>query len=209
VSEKTTSDSPEGERLLHHEYDGIREYDNPMPRWWVWIFWATFWFSLAYLFHYWAGNGVSVADSYAGEMAVVREREAKAALAESVSEASLSTVMADTASLQAGGAVFQARCASCHLEKGQGLIGPNLTDDAWIHGHGSLLDIYATVNAGVLDKGMPAWGRQLSPLELRTVVAFVGSLRGTHVPGKEPQGSTAGGSATGGSTASGDAAPAQ
>jgi cytochrome c oxidase cbb3-type subunit III len=101
-------------------------------------------------------------------------------------------VMADGTSLEAGKAVFQARCASCHAEKGQGLIGPNLTDDAWIHGQGTLLDIYGTVNAGVLDKGMPAWGRQLSPLELRTVVAFVGSLRGTHVPGKEPQGAQGG-----------------
>lgn len=194
MKDNTSTQSPDDDRLLHHEYDGIQEYDNPMPRWWVWIFWATFWFSLAYLFHYWLGNGVSVADAYSAEIAVVREREAKAALAENVSEASLSTVMADGSSLEAGKAVFQARCASCHLEKGQGLIGPNLTDDAWIHGHGSLLDIYGTVNAGVLDKGMPAWGRQLSPLELRTVVAFVGSLRGTHVPGKEPQGSSEPGS---------------
>jgi len=175
-------------RVLGHSYDGIDEYDSPMPRWWVWSFWATFWFSFAYLFHYWLGNGESVADTYAAEMAVVRERDAKAALAEEVSESSLGKVMADQASLATGAAVFQARCASCHLDRGQGLIGPNLTDDAWIHGKGALVDIYATVNAGVLDKGMPAWGRQLSPSELRTVVAFVGTLRGTNLPGKAAEG---------------------
>lgn len=174
--------------LLHHEYDGIQEYDSPMPRWWVWIFWGTFWFSLAYLFYYWIGNGSSVEAAYLGEMAVVREREAKLALAEQVSEASLQTVMADSASLEAGGAVFQKSCASCHLERAQGLIGPNLTDAAWIHGTGTLLDIYGVVSGGVLEKGMPAWGRQLSQSELRTVVAFVGSVRGTNVAGKAPEG---------------------
>ena len=124
----------------------------------------------------------------AAGMTVVREREAKAALAEEVSGSSRGKVMADQASLAAGAAVFGARCASCHQERAQGLIGPNLTDDAWIHGKGTLVDIYGTVNAGVLDKGMPAWGRQLSPSELRTVVAFVGTLRGTHVPGKAAEG---------------------
>jgi len=184
---------PPGEgQLLDHAYDGIQEYDSPMPRWWVWIFWATFWFSLAYLFHYWVGNGVSVADAYSAEMAIVREKEAKRALAEQVSEATLGTVMADQASLTAGDAVFQTRCASCHREKGQGLIGPNLTDDSWIHGKGTLVDIYEVVNTGVLEKGMPAWGRQLSPSELRTVVAFVGSLRGTNVPGKPAEGTAVG-----------------
>src|SRR5262245_26011552 len=102
-----------------------------MPRWWVWTFWATFWFSFAYLFHYWLGNGPSVADTYAAEVAEVRKREARVALAEQVSEESLTKLLADDSSLKAGAAVFQARCASCHLERAQGLIGPNLTDSAW------------------------------------------------------------------------------
>jgi len=186
VNDESSKESGQG-RLLAHSYDGIEEYDSPMPRWWVWTFWATFWFSLAYLFHYWAGNGESVLDSYTAEVAVVREREAKLALAEQVSEESLGKLVVDGTSLQAGAAVFQARCASCHLERAQGSIGPNLTDDSWIHGS-RLVDIYETVNGGVLAKGMPAWGRQLSPSELRTVVAFVGSVRGTNVPGKAPEG---------------------
>jgi len=187
VTEETSRSGDETPLLLH-TYDGIQEYDNPMPRWWIWSFWASFWFSLAYLFHFWLGNGESVADSYAAEVAVVAEREAKAAMAEQVSESSLGKVMADAASRQAGSEIFQVRCASCHLGQGQGLIGPNLTDDSWIHGKGTLLDIHHTVTTGVLDKGMPAWGRQLTPAELLRVVAFVGSLRGTHVAGKAPEG---------------------
>jgi len=174
------------DRLLDHAYDGIQEYDNPMPRWWVWIFWGSFWFSCAYVFHYWFGNGVSVADDYAAEMEVVAAKEAKAALASDVSEESLAKVMASAT--EQGQAVFQARCVACHLEKGQGSIGPNLTDAHWIHGKGQLMDIYAVVNEGVAAKGMPAWGRQLSPAELRQVVAYVGTLRGTNVPGKPPEG---------------------
>lgn len=175
-------------QLTGHEYDGIVEYDNPMPRWWVWSFWASFWFSLAYLFHYWVGNGTSVADDYQAEAAAVAAVEAERALGEDVSEDSLGRLLADGSSIAAGKAVFSTRCAACHLEQGQGSIGPNLTDANWIHGRGTLLDIHHVVSEGVLQKGMPAWSRQLTPAELRQVVAFVGTLRGTQVPGKAPEG---------------------
>ena len=174
--------------LLEHRYDDIQEYDNPMPSWWVWGFWATFWFSCAYLFHYWAGNGVSVEDDYAAEMAVVKAEAAKRAMGQSVSEESLAQVVADAGSVKKGAEVFGARCLPCHGDQGQGLIGPNLTDSSWIHGGGALLDIYGVVSDGVLEKGMPAWNRQLTPSELRQVVAFVGTLRGTNVAGKSAEG---------------------
>lgn len=182
------STDPVEDRILDHSYDGIQEYDNPMPRWWVWLFWGSFWFSLAYLFHYWLGNGVSVADSYAAELKVAQEKAAAEALEVEVSEQSLGQLVADSTSVQAGEVVFVARCVACHLEKGQGSIGPNLTDDFWIHGTGRLMDIYEIVSEGVAAKGMPAWNRQLSPQELRQVVAFVGTLRGSHVAGKAPEG---------------------
>jgi cytochrome c oxidase cbb3-type subunit III len=174
--------------LLDHAYDGIQEFDNPMPRWWVWSFWATFVFSLGYLFHYWVGNGVSVADDYAGEMDVVNAARAKEAMAQQVSEATLLQVMSDSTSISAGSQVFSGKCVACHLDKGQGSIGPNLTDKHWIHGKGELMDIFNTVSEGVAAKGMPAWSRQLTPAELRQVVAYVGTLRGTNVPGKAPEG---------------------
>lgn len=180
--------NPEEDRLLEHQYDGIQEYDNPMPRWWVWMFWGTFWFSLAYLFHYWVGNGVSVAESYEEEVQSVNAERAEEALKQTVSEESLTQLMADSATVDAGAAVFQSKCVACHLDKGQGQIGPNLTDSHWILGKGTMMDIYNVVSEGSLVKGMPAWNRQLKPEELRAVVAFVGSIRGTNVEGKAPEG---------------------
>ena len=190
MSEKQVGSVKEGheDHLLDHAYDGIQEYDNPMPRWWVWIFWGTFLYSLGYIFHYWVGNGQSVADNYEAEMDIVRAARAKEAMAQSVSEDVLQQVMSDASSVSAGADVFSQKCVTCHLEKGQGSIGPNLTDEYWIHGQGGLMDIFNTVSEGVPAKGMPAWSRQLSPVELRQVVAFVGTLRGTKVDGKPPEG---------------------
>lgn len=192
------------DELLEHEYDGIREYDNPMPKWWVWMFWGSFWFALFYFFHFHVGaKGTSVAQAYVDELKEAREAEAKMAMGDAVSEEGLAKLMANKPMMGDTQAVFKARCEQCHADKGQGLIGPNLTDDSWIHGKGTLMDIYKTVDEGVPAKGMPAWGRQLTPIELRKVVAYVGSLRGTNVPGKPPEGekvdmaaSVAGGAAT-------------
>jgi cytochrome c oxidase cbb3-type subunit III len=177
------------EQLLDHEYDGIREYDNPLPRWWVWIFAGSFWFSLAYFLHYHVfPHGQSVAAAYEADVREARELEAKASLAQPVTEESLGKLMADAALMSDAKVLFNLRCAVCHGDRAQGAIGPNLTDDAWVHGAGSLTDIYGVIDAGVLAKGMPAWGRQLSPIELRKVAAFVGTQRGKAVPGKAPEG---------------------
>lgn len=183
--------APGHDELLDHEYDGIREYDNPLPRWWVWIFAGSFWFSLAYFFHYHLSpNGQSVAAAYEADVAEARENEAKASLAQPVSEESLGTLMADTALMNDAKGLFGLRCAPCHGDKGQGLIGPNLTDSAWLHGE-SLTNIFTVIDQGVLTKGMPAWSKQLSPIEVRKLAAFVGSQRGKNLPGKAPEGTVA------------------
>ena len=175
--------------VMDHEYDGIREYDNPLPRWWVWMWAGSFFFSVGYFFHYHVShNGTSVSDDYVADMAEAREAEAKQSLAEPVSEDSLSKLMQNPALMTDAKALFSLRCTPCHGANGQGIIGPNLTDNAWLHGTGKLADIYGVVDTGVAAKGMPAWGRQLSPIELRKVVAFVGTLRGTNVAGKPPEG---------------------
>jgi cytochrome c oxidase cbb3-type subunit 3 len=177
------------DQLLDHEYDGIREYDNPLPRWWVWMWAGSAIFSFAYFFHYHiSGNGQSVAAGYEADMQEAREAAAKTNLAQPVSEDSLGKLMSDAPWMGDAQALFTLRCAVCHGDKGQGLIGPNLTDNAWIHGAGTLTDIYGVINEGVLAKGMPAWGKQLSPIELRKLAAFVGTKRGTLVPGKAPEG---------------------
>ncbi len=175
------------DRLLEHEYDGIREYDNPMPRWWVRIFWGTFFFSLLYVLHFDFGRGLSIEESYTAEMEVVNAKRAQEALAQAASEETLSTMLADTSTVSQGKGVFAKRCAACHADEGQGNIGPNLTDDHWLHGS-QLMDIYKTVSDGVPEKGMPAWVRQLTPTELRQAVVFVASLRGKNLPGKAPEG---------------------
>ncbi|HEX2671060.1 MAG TPA: cbb3-type cytochrome c oxidase N-terminal domain-containing protein [Polyangiaceae bacterium] len=184
----TKSAAPEAP-VMDHEYDGIREYDNPLPRWWVWLWAGSFFFSVGYFFHYHVShNGASVSDGYLADMAEAREAEAKQSLAEPVSEESLGKLMQNPALMSDAKALFGLRCTPCHGANAQGLIGPNLTDNAWIHGAGKLTDIYGVVDGGVAAKGMPAWGRQLSPIELRKIVAFVGTLRGSNVPGKAPEG---------------------
>ncbi|HET7545271.1 MAG TPA: cbb3-type cytochrome c oxidase N-terminal domain-containing protein [Polyangiaceae bacterium] len=191
VSSKAASSKPPAPEapVMDHEYDGIREYDNPLPRWWVWLWAGSFFFSVGYFFHYHIShNGTSVSDDYVQDMAAAREAEAKQSLAEPINEDSLGKLMQNPALMTDAKALFGLRCAPCHGANAQGLIGPNLTDKSWIHGAGKLTDIYTVVDEGVAAKGMPAWGRQLSPIELRKVVAFVGTLRGTNVPGKPAEG---------------------
>jgi cytochrome c oxidase cbb3-type subunit III len=183
----------EQDQLLEHEYDGIREYDNPLPRWWVWMFAGSFWFSVAYFFHYHLSpNGQSVAAAYDQDMKEARELTAKASLAEPVSEESLGKLMADAALMKDAQALFGLRCAPCHGANAEGVIGPNLTDAAWLHGSGTLTDLFTVIDQGVLAKGMPAWGRQLSPIEVRKLAAYVGTQRGKAIPGKAPEGAVIG-----------------
>lgn len=181
------------DELLDHEYDGIREYDNPVPAWWNWIFFGSFVFSVGYFFHYHIGHGESLHQAYAAKEAeVLKVREKEALAAGKVTEDTLEKVLADASSVEAGHEKYQAFCAACHGKKGEGLIGPNLTDAFWIHGKGRLVDIREVVATGVAAKGMPAWEKQMSPEELMRVVAFVGSIRGKNEKGKAPQGTEIG-----------------
>lgn len=171
-------------RLLDHEYDGIREYDNPMPRWWRWIFWVSFYFSLAYVVHYHlTGNGESVQDGYEAEQAVAREANALALLGTEMTEQSLGKLAADGAMMADAAKLFVGRCSSCHGQNAEGMIGPNLTDGYWLNGDGTLLAIHNIVSNGVVAKGMPAWSRQLQPIEVAKLAAYVGTLRGSNRPG--------------------------
>lgn len=176
--------------LLSHEYDGIREYDNPMPKWWVWIFWGSFYFAGAYFLHYHiTGNGESVASGYEADLSAAREKEALAVMGTEVSEESLAKLQANEAMMADASKLFVQRCAQCHGAKGEGLIGPNLTDDYWIHGAPSLMNISDIISEGVQTKGMPPWKRQLRPIEIGKLAAYVGTMLDTNVPGKGPEGS--------------------
>jgi cytochrome c oxidase cbb3-type subunit 3 len=176
-------------QLSDHEYDGIQEYDNPMPRWWVRIFWLTGYFAICYFL--WFNvyfKGTTATEEYALDMKTAREEMAKRDLGTKITEEALEKLTKNAAVMTDAQGTFKLRCVQCHAAEGQGLIGPNLTDDYWIHGSASLMDIYDVVNKGVPAKGMPEWGKQLAPVEVAKLAAYVGTLRGKHVTGKAPEG---------------------
>lgn len=175
------------DRLLDHAYDGIQEYDNPLPRWWVWIFYATIIFALAYFLDPRGTlRGPGRVKEYEQQLADAEKRWPKPVA--TVDAASLAALAKDQKTLALGKTVFTTNCAPCHRADGGGVIGPNLTDEFWLHG-GALQEIYKTVNEGVLAKGMPNWGKMLKPEQLSAVVVYVASLQGTKPPNpKAPQG---------------------
>ncbi|MCB9555776.1 MAG: c-type cytochrome [Deltaproteobacteria bacterium] len=182
------SEQQGGGNLLNHDYDGIREYDNPQPAWWTWIFVASIIFSVGYAFYYHLGGpGLSETEAYALEAKEAAERAAKLAPAINVTEELLAQTAKDEKALAAGKETFMKNCLACHTATGAGLVGPNLTDLFQIHGS-TRIDIYNTIYNGVLAKGMVAWGKVLKPKQLLEVAAYATSLRGKNLPGKAAEG---------------------
>ena len=187
VAEKADeADAP----VLEHEYDGIREFDNPLPGWWRAVFWGTIVFSAGYWI--WFHNTPWHSDpqrQYQEALAGYEEnREVRAAAeARNVSEESLREEAKNPETLAHGAAIFKQRCVSCHTEDGHGLIGPNLTD--LYQKHGTMrMDIYNTISNGAPGTAMLAWGEQMPATDIVAAAAFVVSLRGKNIPGKAPEG---------------------
>jgi cytochrome c oxidase cbb3-type subunit III len=181
------TDPAQNDRLVDHSYDGIQEYDNPMPRWWVTVFWLTIVFSILYYVNPMGmGRGHGMMADYNADMAAFRALHPQNT--GGGDPVQLLAAAKKPFEVSQGKILFSAKCAACHAADGGGAIGPNLTDNAWLHG-GAIDSIYATVSNGVLAKGMPAWGKLLKPDELEEVVAYVWTLRGTTpAKPKEPQG---------------------
>jgi cytochrome c oxidase cbb3-type subunit 3 len=177
-------------RLLAHAYDGIQEYDNPLPGWWSSIFIGSIVFAGFYLLYFHVvGWGATPDAKYQDALVAYdgkRDVRERAELA-SIDEKTIAERVADGKVLSRGAKVFAERCASCHGAAGNGLIGPNLTDDYQRHGS-TRLDIYKTVRGGVPGTAMIPWGDQLAPADLVAAAAFVITLRGTNVPGKQSEG---------------------
>jgi len=177
--------------MLDHNYDGIRELDNHLPPWWKWLFYVTIIFAVAYLLLYHVfGTMPLQIEEYQAEMAVAEKAQMARMADQPVSNIDESNVtyLDDPDALADGAKIFKMNCAACHKEDGGGGIGPNLTDQYWLHG-GSIKDIFKTIKNGVPDKGMISWESMLSPDKIQNVASYVKSLQGTTPANpKEPQG---------------------
>lgn len=179
------SDEPKDPLLLDHEADGIRELDNNLPRWWVWLFYLTIAFSFVYMHYYHIFR--------AGDLqAAAYEKERQAgeklkAAAVARFESSLDSVepSTDPAVLFQGQKTYTTLCAPCHRADGGGLVGPNLTDDYWIHG-GTFPETLKIIVNGVPEKGMLSWRNMLKPDQIRAVASYIYTLRGTNPPNAKP-----------------------
>ncbi|MCO4291620.1 c-type cytochrome [Solitalea sp. MAHUQ-68] len=180
----------EGELLMEHDYDGIHELDNKMPPWFIWLFNVTITFSVIYLivFHVIKAAPLQIGE-YKHELAVADKQleEYRKKSANSVDENNV-VLLTDAAQISKGADVFKTNCVACHGGKGEGGVGPNLTDDYWLHG-GSVKNIFKTIKYGVVEKGMRSWKDDLSPTQIQEVVSFIKTLHGTNPPNaKEKQG---------------------
>ena len=170
---------------LSHEADGIKELDNLLPRWWVWLFYLTIAFAVVYMVYY---HVLRLGDLQATQF----ERESKAgdqtkAAALAKFESSLVTLepSKDPVIVAKGHQTFSTLCAPCHRADAGGLVGPNLTDDYWIHGSNFVDNLRVIIN-GVPEKGMLTWKTMLKPSEIYGVASYIYTLRGTHPPNPKP-----------------------
>jgi cytochrome c oxidase cbb3-type subunit 3 len=188
---KIMSNDPKEPLLLDHNYDGIQELDNNLPRWWVWLFYICIIFSAVYLVYYHVAQaGDLQAAEYTKEMKA-GEQIKTAAMGKFESGMADLKPSADPAVLNVGAQTYAKFCAPCHRPDGGGLVGPNLTDDYWIHG-GNYTDTVKVIWDGVPAKGMITWKTMLKPGDVEAVASYIYTLRGAKLgtPGKPPENQT-------------------
>lgn len=189
-----TDDKKEKDVIRPFEVDGIKEYDNPMPRWWLTLFYGCIVFAVIYMI---VVHGFGLF-TLSGELIADREHAAKKVqMAQTSSDSEQEQSIDDQieAGLQdaqvkaQGKEVYDSTCSPCHGAQGQGVVGPNLTDKFWLHG-GEPEQILNSIAAGIPEKGMPAWSSVLGPKKVMQLAVYVVSLKNTNVPnGKAPEGS--------------------
>ncbi len=208
------------DELLDHDYDGIREYDNPLPPWWVNLFYITIVWAVLYLLYYhvteWGDRSV---DEYKKEYdqtwskdkdpnyvapkfvegyqvpyyrtnaditpKMIAEKIHKPEAPKEVEIVKDYVALTDAAGISKGREIYLKTCVPCHGMLGEGGIGPNLTDDYWIHGAG-INNVMRTVTTGVPEKGMLAWGKIFGEEDILKVSSYVLTLRGTNPPNPKP-----------------------
>ncbi|SHF57204.1 cytochrome c oxidase cbb3-type subunit 3 [Arenibacter palladensis] len=183
---KITGNKPveeEKEIILDHNYDGIRELDNNLPPWWVYMFYATIIFGVVYLARFHVFNDYTQDMEYEQEVAeaMIAIEEYKKT-AKGLVDANTVELLTEAADIKAGGAIYTANCVACHMPDGGGGIGPNLTDEYWILG-GGVKNVFHTISEGGRDgKGMIAWKQTLKPAEIAQVASYILS----EINGKTP-----------------------
>lgn len=180
----------EGEIMMDHEYDGIRELDNNLPPWWIYGFYGTIVFAIVYLGYYHVtGKGDLQIAQYEKQMEEGKRQKEEylAKVAAKVDENSV-VAFTDEAKLEKGKQIFMDFCAACHGRGGEGGVGPNFADEYWLHG-GGIVNVFKTIKYGVPAKGMIAWESQLTPPQMQEVASYILTLKGTNPANpKEPQG---------------------
>lgn len=182
--------STDNEKLLDHEYDGIKELDNPLPKWWLVTFYLSIIFAVIYFAYYEFMGAPTQEEQLNARMTEINQ--AREVAEESTGEKSEETFVAmvtDKDIIEPGKIEFMGKCLACHGANGQGLIGPNLTDEYWIHGDGSVTSMIKIINEGITEKGMPPWKGIIAPDLIEKVAVYVYSLQGSDPAGaKAPEG---------------------
>ncbi|RZK40983.1 MAG: c-type cytochrome [Pedobacter sp.] len=178
----------EEELIIPHAYDGIHELNNPTPTWFNVLFYGSILFGAGYLYYYHIGEyGPRQDQEYEIEM-VQAAADKRSFLAKSAEKYDENSVKIDESLILNGKTVYATNCAPCHGENGQGTVGPNLTDEYWLHG-GSINDVFKTIKYGVPAKGMVSWEKTLSSKNIAELSNYIMSLKGTKpANAKAPQG---------------------
>ena len=175
--------------LLDHDYDGIKELNNALPPWWKYGFYITIVVAVFYLlrFHVWK-TGPDPEQEYANEMRIAAQQieDYRKKAGDQIDEKTVT--MAGASGIAEGDKIFHSNCFACHGAKGEGGVGPNLTDNYWLHG-GTINDIFKTIKYGVPEKGMQSWEKTYSPSQIKDLASYIKTLVGTHPANpKAPQG---------------------
>jgi cytochrome c oxidase cbb3-type subunit III len=179
----------EADVLLDHDYDGVKELDNALPPWWKYGFYFTIVVAVLYIlrYHVWK-TGPDPLQEYNQEMKVAAAQieEYRLKTGDVIDEKTVT--MADAKGIAEGDKIFHSNCFACHGAKGEGLVGPNLTDNYWLHG-GTINDIFKTIKYGWPEKGMQSWQKMYSPSQIKNLASYIKTLAGTNPPNpKAPQG---------------------
>lgn len=177
----------EKDLLMDHEYDGIRELDNHMPTWWLWLFYFTIAWSVGYIAYYYMLGGPTQEELYEQEVAAAAEQYGIEPEGESGGEIEVSdftwAFLEDQDRIEEGREIYMSNgnlCFTCHGANGEGMVGPNLTDDLWIHGC-SAEEVASSIIGGYPDRGMIAYGSgaRLSDEKVQSLISYIASIQGT------------------------------